>query len=334
MTKYDEETKSPDFKDRKGGLVFFGIIHILLGGLSILMTLIMLLSMIVSANTEINATHPLNLNMMIPAILFYVLVAVWFIWMGIGSIKAKRWARAIILISSWFWLISGVSTILFMYVIMPDMYANMGESGELPQTAVFVIKIIMNSFMAIFFFVIPGAFVLFYGGKNVKATCEFRDPKIRWTDKCPLPVLGLTLLLGLGALFSFGGGFYYKIIPFFGNIINGNLATVLLFGISILLGFLTWGVYRLKIKALWGSVILFSLGGISTFVTSYKVNIFEFYKHMGISPESLGHIQAVNFPSNLHMALYSGLWFAVIVGYTLYTKKYFADLPAQNMTAG
>jgi len=335
MAEDEEAIKSPQFKDRKGGLVFFGIIHLLLGGLCVLMTLVMILGVIVSTSVENATSSPMEFWMMTPAILFYVLLAVWFIWMGVGSIKARRWARALVLISSWFWLISGVTGIIFMLVFMPDMYAKMGESGQVPQNVVSAMKIVMSSIMVVFLFVIPGVFVLFYGSKNVKATCEFRDSNIRWTDKCPLPVLGLTLLLSYSALFAFWGSFgCYKGIPFFGIIISGNLGTVMYLSISILLGFLARGVYHLKLKSFWGSVALFLLGGISTFVTSYNVNIFEFYKCMDISPQSMELMKTLDLPSNFHMALYSGLWFAVIVGYILYTKKYFTDLPAQNMLTG
>jgi len=39
------------------------------------------------------------------SILFYALLAVLFVWLGIGSIMARRWARALVLVSSWFWLV-------------------------------------------------------------------------------------------------------------------------------------------------------------------------------------------------------------------------------------
>jgi len=55
---------------------------------------------------------------------------------------------------------------------------------------------------------------------------------------------------------------------------------------------------------------------------------------MDISPQSIELMKSLDLPSNFHMALYSGLWFAVIVGYILYTKKFFTDLPAQNRITG
>ena len=89
-----------NFKDRKGGLIAFGVLEILAGAFCALMAPIMLVSMLLpAALLEEGAAPPVDVGMMIPGLLFYVSLAVWFIWMGIGSIKARRWARALLLVS-------------------------------------------------------------------------------------------------------------------------------------------------------------------------------------------------------------------------------------------
>jgi hypothetical protein len=189
MAENEEIMQSSDFKDRKTGLVVFGILQIILGGLCALIVPFMVIGMIASAARGDSSAPPINTSMMIPGILFYVLVAVWFIWMGIGSIKARRWARALILVSSWLWLICGICGLVFMLLLMPQMYDRMGQSGQMPPEMAAVMKYVMMGFMTVFYVIIPAVLVLFYGSKNVKATCEFRDSQVRWTDKCPLPVL-------------------------------------------------------------------------------------------------------------------------------------------------
>ena len=119
----DNKTASgPDFKDRTTGLIVFGILEIIFGAFCALMVPLMIFGMFVSAGLHKGSTPPVGASMMIPGILFYVLIAVWSIWMGIGSIKARRWARALLLVTSWLWLISGMVGLVFMLVLLPNMY--------------------------------------------------------------------------------------------------------------------------------------------------------------------------------------------------------------------
>ena len=101
MTHHQETVQASDFKDRKVGLVVFGILQIILGGLCALLVPLMILGMIASRTFEDVSAAGMSARMMVPGVLFYVIVAVWFIWMGIGSIKARRWARALVLVTSW-----------------------------------------------------------------------------------------------------------------------------------------------------------------------------------------------------------------------------------------
>lgn len=328
----EEETKVPDFKDRKGWLVFFGILQIILGGCCFLVTLSMVLGMIVAGSIDNNASPPMTLSTMIPLILVYVALDVWFIWMGIGSIKAKRWARALILTTSWIWLLTGITGIIFMIFFMPDMSTVMGEPGQVSRNVAFVAKIFLYTFYIIFVFIIPLVLVLFYGSKSVKQTCEFRDTTIRWTDKCPLPVLGLSLVFVFFALFTLLSHFFGSPIPFFGIILTGTLRTIILLVGTILLLFLAWGFYNLNIKAFWTSVVVCILGAISGVVTSFTISPSDFYKHMDFPPQTMEILNASPMPTKLNMGFYTILWFVVIVGYLFYTKKYFSNLSIDKTT--
>ena len=121
MTDYGEMMQCSDFKDRKTGLVGFGILQIILGGLCAILVPFMIIGMIVLAVSKDSSAPPMNTATMIVGVLFYVLAAICFIWMGVGSIKARRWARALILVSSWLWLICGISGLFFMLLFMSDM---------------------------------------------------------------------------------------------------------------------------------------------------------------------------------------------------------------------
>ena len=107
----NENTIPVPYKDRKTGLAVFGAIQIAMGALCALFVPLMIMGMLVAAVKDKGADEALSMRAMIPGLLVYVLLAIWFIWMGIGSILARRWARALCLVASWLWLISGITSV-------------------------------------------------------------------------------------------------------------------------------------------------------------------------------------------------------------------------------
>ena len=326
MAEHGEMMQSSGFKDRKTGLVVFGILQIILGGACALIVPFMIIGMIASAVLDESSAPPMNISTMIPGVLFYVLAAVWFIWMGIGSIKARRWARALILVSSWLWLISGTCGLIFVLLLMPDMYDRMGQSGQMPPEAAAFMKYVMTAFMTVFYVIIPAALVLYYGSKNVKATCEFRDSRIRWTDKCPLPVLAVSLLFGVWAVSMLFSGGYRWTVPFFGFIATGITGAAIALVGMLLFGYVAWGLYKLSIKAWWCAVILTILWALSTGITFSRVSMLDFYEKMNF-PERQLEIMKQGMPEASTIGLFFGLWVVGFLVYLLYTKKYFASTP-------
>lgn len=323
MTDREQTVQISDFKDRKTGLVVFGILQIIFGGICALMVPLMILGVIVSTVLEDSPAAPMNASMMIFGVLFYVLLAVWFICMGIGSIRARRWARALLLVSSWVWLISGISGLIFMLLLMPDMYEQMAKSGRMPQEMALIMKYVMSAFMIVFYVLIPGVLILFYGSKNVKATCEFRDPHVRWTDKCPLPVLAVSLIFGYGVFSMSFMGFYGWAIPFFGFILSGITGAGVALIAMLLLAYVAWGTYKLSIKAWWCSVLLTIAWALSAGITFSRVSMWEFYEKMNLPEQQLDMMKQYGMPQGSTMALFVGLWAIGFLGFLLYTRRYF-----------
>jgi MFS family permease len=326
----EQTIQSSDFKDRKTGLVVFGIILIIFGGFCALMVPFMIFSIIASTVLESSSSAPMNVGMMIFTVLFYVGLAVWFIWMGIGSIKARRWARALLLVTSWMWFIGGLIGLIFMLFFMSDMYNQMGKSGQLPQEMVVFIKYMMIAFMAVFYVIIPGIIILFYRSKNVKATCEFRDSQIRWTDKCPLPVLAASLMFGFWAVSMLFMGFYGWVFPFFGFILSGMTGAGIALVSMLLFGYAAWGTYKLDIKAWWCSVLLIVAWALSTIITFSRVSLWDFYEKMNLPEEQLAIMKQYNTFEGSTMIWFCGFWFVGFLGYLLYTKRYFISSSKQE----
>ena len=86
-----------------------------------------------------------------------------------------------------------------------------------------VILGIMFAMLGFFGILLPGIWVFFYMSPHVKATCETRDPAPSWTDRCPLPVLGLSLWMWfcvpMMLLMPFSG---HLVLPLFGMLIYGT----------------------------------------------------------------------------------------------------------------
>jgi hypothetical protein len=191
------EPTAPAYKDRSTGLMIFGTLTILLGCLAGLLVLMMLVSLAVAPKT---AAAPASFAQVLPAMSLYLALAVTLIWLGIGSILARRWARALLLIFSWSWLVIGIVTVMVMAFVLPKMLRNLPSTGTADQPAmppgvIGVMMVLMFLIFGVFFVVMPAIWTFFYSSRHVKATCEARDGVARWTDACPLPVLAVSLWL-------------------------------------------------------------------------------------------------------------------------------------------
>ncbi|MEI7901335.1 MAG: hypothetical protein WCK89_13875 [bacterium] len=319
----DLDGQAPVFKDRKTGLVLFGILQIGLGSLCALMIPLMLVGMMLSKTIDNQAAPPTDVRMMIPALLFYVLIAVWFIWMGIGSVLARRWARALLVVTSWIWLISGIGGLLVMWLIMPDMYAQMAATGQMPQAVASLVMWVTFGFMLVFYVLLPGGLALFYGSKNVKATCEFRNPRPCWTDACPLPVLALSLLFTFWACSVVLTGFYGWVLPFFGFLLSGATGAAVAAATMALLAYVAWGSYRLDVKAWFCSVGVVVAWGLSICLTFARVSLMDFYAKMNFPEQQLELMRPICNTQGPMFAVFGALWFVALLGYLLYTRKYY-----------
>jgi hypothetical protein len=323
MTDLEEAVKSPEYYDRKAGLVFFGILQIILGVICAIFVLLMIITMIKgTAHANIPA-RSVSAGEMMPGVMLYALAAVWLIWMGIGSIKVRRWARTLILVSSWLWLVTGIIALGFMLLFMTDVLNEMGRSGQISQADIATARNLMIGFQTLIFLIIPGLLVLFYGRKNVKATCEHRDPQIRWTDKCPLPVLAVSGMSGFGAVSMLLGGFTGWVFPFFGIILSGVAGAAVITFVSLLCGYIAWGTYKLNIKAWWYAVLVCIAGALSIGITFSRVSILDFYEKMNMPAENLEFFKQSLMQHKSAMVIFFLFNTVGFLGYLLYTRRYF-----------
>jgi len=323
----ETEPPPPAYKNRSGGLIVFGVLTILLGALSGLMVPLMLLGQAINARNP-NAA-PTSLAMLLPGLLIYGGLAVALIWLGIGSIKARRWARALLLIFAWSWLVMGVVTVAVMAVVLPKIVANInnnmpaGQQG-IPATAVGVIMFITCLVFGFMFILVPAVWVFFYSSRHVKATCEARDPVVRWTDKCPLPVLAISLWLWLAVpMFVLMPVAYHGVAPFFGSFIQGALGGLFYLLLAAIWAWAAWRLYRLDVRAWWvllATLVLFSLSNLLTYTHH---DILEMYRLIGYPEAQIEQIQKTGLLTGNSMAWFTAFSMVPFLGYLLFVKKYF-----------
>jgi hypothetical protein len=294
---------------------------------------LMLVGMMASAAMGQDTGGLMNFRMMIPGLFLYVALAIWFIWMGIGSIRARRWARALSLVVSWIWLVCGMVSFIAMLMLMPGMFRNMGASGRIPPEIAEIAKWVTLGFVLIAYGVIPGVLILGYGRKSVKATVESRDSCIRWTDKCPLPVLALSLMFAFGVFCLIVMPFFGSVFPCFGFLIEGPPALAIGLGLALFLAYLAWGNYRLKMPAWWGSIALAVLGGASSIITFSQISLLEFYEKMKFPAQQLEVIKQMSLPQNSQLTMLMAFWAVGILGYLLFVRRFFIAAATDEKTA-
>ncbi len=311
-----------EFKDRRTGLIVFGILAIFVGCVCAAFVPLMVLGQALSARTT---GQPPGYRMVAPAVTVYGALAVGFVWLGAGSIMARRWARTLLLVVAWMWLLLGVFTIGFMAVFMPQMLAAPMPDGQpIPDAARLLIAAILLGFMSLAFVVLPGAFILFYRSPHVKATCEARDPVPRWTDACPLPVLALSLTLAFAPLSLLTMLVAYNsVVPFFGHLVTGAPATAVLVLLMVAWGYSAWATYRLRPEGWWIVTVGFVLFSVSALLTFGRVDLVEVYQAMGYPARDVQLLRQFPLAGGRALTVMTAVIMTPFIAYLIWMKRYF-----------
>jgi len=324
----------PVVKDRRGGLIVFGIVEILLGCVCLALIGFMLFGQIMMARAF---GTPVQLRMVLPGLIFYLGLAVIFFVLGAGSMNCRKWARALTLIFSWPWLVVGIVTVpLAMLIIRKALATSMPQGQHLPPGALIVILTVEFVMLSLFMILIPFAFVLFYSRNNVKATCDMRDPARRWTDDRPLPTLGVSIFLWLSgiilAVFAFVGN---GVLPLFGTIFSGLPGIAL----SVLVAALWFWIgalwYRQSVLGWWLLLLAIAAFGCSGVVTFSRIDLADLYRKFGYPEAQIDFIRQQGWMMSSALIWMAAIWVPIVVGYLLWTRRFFSgrSLPQPGSSA-
>ena len=264
------------YRDRRTALLIAGVLEILLG-----VGAWLIVGLMIFAASMVTAQGAGSKGSIIPGIAVYGIAGLVFVMLGVGSIRARRWARALWLVVSSFWLIGGVLAAAVVALLMASVAGV--ES---------ILLIAILSFFAVFMIGLPASLLAFYRSPHVKATCEAAAPEPCWTDGCPLPVLGAALWFASMTLtLPWMGWLYGGLYPFFGHFVRGAAGHGLWMVSGLLSGIATYGIYR-RIHTLWLLGLVLVLGqGISATVTYAVVDPKELFAAMSIEGAALEQIE-------------------------------------------
>jgi len=301
-----------DFVDRSGWIRFFGVIELLIGFLvlGVMFLFIFIVSFLLAKGT---LQPKLHIFILFNNSIFFGLSSIIFITCGIGSLMIKKWARAVMLVLSCLWLIIGILDYVSMLIPQGKYSLSSGVSSDTFYITTMIVLLII-------YIVTPVIFIIFYTRRNIRKTFKYYDPGLSWTDKTPLPVLGLSLFFIFVSLDYISNSFL-KILGIFGMMLTGPVALYasLCFGVIYIV--LAFGLYKLKMAAWVLSFIMHIFWIASGAVSFLKIDMNELYNYLGISRdiiENLGFLQQ-------NLWSFSIITSVLVVIYQLYLLKFFKN---------
>jgi hypothetical protein len=307
-----DKTMTGGYRDKTAGLVVLGIIEIMGGLLCGLLAAVTMIPLVLSSDGA-------EVPQMIVGMMFYAFLAVWLIWMAIGTIRARRWARRLMLAASWLMLICGILAMGMMFFILPKAYS----ANEIPDAMAKAMMAGTYIFLAVIYLLFPAIGILFYGGRNVRATFEHRDPGPSWTEQCPLPLLVLVIMLAMAAVSLSMMTLMNFAMPFFGAIAVGWKGAVLVLTCCAVCIVLAFAVYQQRPSAWWGVLAMLSLGTASQLITFGRVDPIAFYEAMGYSGKMLEQMRSMNWVNGSTFIVMSAVYALPVFIYLLLIKRYF-----------
>jgi MFS family permease len=310
-------------KPGKIGFYFFGLGEIFIGLLFVLMSAVpLIISQMAPANEQVPMPE------MWPLSLVVLVFASFFMVMGVGTFMAKRWARKIMLILSWYGLSAGILGMLFFGFFMSSFMDNsLNPSGAITPAEVSGIKITMMAVTGIFYILLPGLFVFFYQSKKVLAAVEFYDPKENWMDACPTPVFAVSFFSALGVLMM--SVFLLVIVGVNFSFASFGVPTwaVAAFLVAVIaaLIYISLGFYHLEIKAWWAAVALLIIGGVATYFFYQTVDPVSMYQGMHIPQAQIDQMKKAGMLNFFQlMSNFGWLMMTPYLAYLLFVRKYFS----------
>ncbi len=281
----DPEFADPNFRPRKDFLVVVGILVILSGLVFLALAAgcafggpVLLDKMPKNAFESMQALPFDFMSVMKNVLLAYgvaiALPGIFQVWLGFGSVLAKRWAVKLLHATGWYLIGMGVMQAIGQLLMIP-MSISLNESIESfgagaatspglgsggGMLVLEFVGAIVNAVGYLITFAGPGALlVVVYGRKNVELTCRYHDPSTSWTDAVNFRVLILWVLLFSWLPFVASVGSAVPALVETSLVANKGQAIVWLAVTAAIAVVLLFGVAKAKMWSWWGALALIIL---------------------------------------------------------------------------
>jgi hypothetical protein len=252
-------------------------------------------------------------------VLFYFTLGACFAAIGVGSIRARRWARTLALVAGWIWLSTGVLCVVAVAFILPAALSAAGAPGVSAGCALAVAEVFLVAFLV----ALPLALVLFYRREDVRLTAEWRNPQPDWSDRVH------PTLLGVVAAFAFGGVACVLAVPFlpavplFGSVLTGARAAVVLLVFAAISFLLAWGSWR-RSRAAWWGLLALQVFALANFLTLRSLDVETYLRQSGYPEDQVRQAAAMNILGSPAMLWIAILGTAGLIAFIVAIRRHFA----------
>lgn len=312
----------PPYKDRRGWLVAFGVAELLLGLLWLLMAIFS--AIVLPSVPKPPGQESLAGGVIYFPIALYFIIAVFLIFVAIGSMRARNWARIAMLTASWLWLVIGVLSTLTITLVMPvilrQQQAALPQDASMPAGFEHTVLVVSLIFVASAMIVMPLIFILFYSGRNVRATCLASTPSDRSSNRLPTPLVVAVIWLTFSCVAGIATSPWAPYAVFFGVVVKGISAKLIIAAYGLVSGYAAWGFYK-RYLAGWRAGVGMHIFGLLSGVISLRLDLFEVARENGLGPDP----RIMPFSSGWFTSIMVAA-FAVNLGlliFLVYTKRYF-----------
>src|SRR5205807_7424426 len=139
----------------------------------------------------------------------------------------------------------------------------------------------------------------------------------------PLPVLGVSVVLFIGALYLLVVGLTTPLFPFFGRYLTGAAGRLCFMFLAALDVYLAVALFRLQVAGWWAAFLTMATRMVSIAITYARADLMQAYAKIGFSNAQLQILNS-NPMFRSHVILWWSLFSMVaLFAYLIWIKRYF-----------
>lgn len=267
----------PSYRDRSRALGVYGGILVASGVACAAFSVV-----IVAAGRLAAARAGAPTSVTIMNVVLYVALGGGLIAIGIGSIRARRWARSLAIVAGWVWLATGILGLVMTALLIPSALSGAG----LPAGTAGCAAVAVGTVLLLFLVLLPLLVLFFYRSADVRRTVEARSPRPDWSDRVSVAILGIAASLVFGAVGAFASAATTRQVPLFGAVFVGASATAILVATGVVCAVLAWATWRRAAAAWWALLVLQAASVADVFLLRHA-DVAEYLSSAGFGEEEV-----------------------------------------------